>query len=486
MMKYVLYIFLISLYNSILFYGKRFGINVILFNSLLLILLYFIYKKKDLIKNKKGLLFIIPIVLISASYFIYDNDFFSNFNMFVIFSLFILMHIFTINPNYNFLGFLEDFINLVFKPFNYIKNFYNLVYSNFFISFKISDEQKKKIISILVIIPIVIFILFLLSSADAEFSHLFNKLFNIFDDISFEELPGRIINFAIFFTYLGASINYICFNYKKSKESSIDIDGYTIKVLLSVLNIIYIVFDIIQIKSLIFHRISSGINFAEYARSGFFQLMFISIINLIILLLSKHSRNNNYCNVMCFIMVLLTLIIITSSFMRMNMYEAAYGYTLLRLLVYVTLLTIVILLIPTTFYIFNSNVNILKYFIIIIVTIYTVLSLSPVSYFIAYKNIKRYYKTGKIDLEYLENYNYDNISLLLDFYDKSNDFKYDLDSYFNEMMNHKKDDIFEYNISRYNSRIKIDESIKKKELVLFRISSFLIIEKIFKYFFFVF
>lgn len=462
MMNFILYIFLISLYNSFLFYGKEYGINVILFNFFLLFLLYFIYKKNNLIKNKKGLLLMIPIILISASYFIYDNDFFSFVNGFVISSLFILMHIFTINPNYNILGFLEEFINLIFQPFNYIKNFYNLVFSNLSISFNLKEDKKAKIKSALIIIPIVLIILILLGSADAEFSHLFDKLFSIFNDISLGEIPGRVINFILFFTYLGASINYICFNYKKSKESNINVDGYTIKVLLTILNIIYIIFDFIQIKSLIFHRVASGINYAEYARSGFFQLMFISIINLVILLISKHSKEDRYCNVMCLIMVFLTIIIIASSFIRMNMYEVAYGYTLLRLLVYVTLFTLVILLIPTTFYIFNSNVNILKQFIIIIVSIYTVLSLSPISYFIAYKNINRYYKTDKIDIEYLENYNYDNISLLLEFYDRSNDFKEDLDSYFKEMWFREKNDIFEYNISRYSSRIELNKYMKKR------------------------
>ena len=464
MMNFILYIFLISLYNSILFYGRDLGINVILFNFVLLILLYFVYKKNDLIKNKKGLLFMIPITLISISYLIYDNNFFSTFNVFVIFSLFILMHIFTVNPNYNILGLLEDFINLVFQPFNYIKNFYHLVFSKFSISFNPSVEMKKKIKSTLVIVPIVFIILVLLSSADAEFSSLFDKLFNILDDISLGDIPGRLINFIIFFTYLGASINYICFSYKKAKVSNINIDNYTIKILLSVLNVIYIIFDFIQIKSLIFHRVSSGINYAEYARSGFFQLMFISIINLFILLVSKHSKDNKYNNYMCFIMDILTLIIIISSFLRMHMYEAMYGYTLLRLLVYVTLFTLIILLIPTTFYIFNSNVNILKYFMVIIITIYTFLTLSPVSYFITYKNIDRYYKTGKIDINYLENYNYDNIPLLLNFYDDSNDYKKDLNSYFKVMIHNKKDDIFEYNVSRTYSKGKLNKYMKKRIL----------------------
>ena len=59
-------------------------------------------------------------------------------------------------------------------------------------------------------------------------------------------------------------------------------------------------------------------------------------------------------------MVFLTLIIIVSSFYRMNLYEQAYGYTLLRLGVYVALITEGILLIPTVVYIVKDKINILN------------------------------------------------------------------------------------------------------------------------------
>ena len=274
-------------------------------------------------------------------------------------------------------------------------------------------------------IPIVIIVLLLLSSADMLFSNIFGNFFSLFKKISIGNIIDRIILIILLFTYLGSTINYLLYEYKEKKGNSkkeSKIENYTIKLLLTTLNIIYVVFDFIQIRSLMFHQGLTNINYAEYARSGFFQLMFISIINLSILLISKKSKEDTkYNKIMSVIMVFLTFIIIVSSFLRMYMYESAYGYTLLRLLVYVTLLTEVILLIPTLVYIFNSKMNILKPYMIIIISIYTLLSLSPVDYFIAKNNINRFYKTGKIDVDYLKNYSTDNITLLCDLYDNMDD-----------------------------------------------------------------
>ena len=81
---------------------------------------------------------------------------------------------------------------------------------------------------------------------------------------------------------------------------------------------------------------------------------------------------------MCLVMILLTIIIIVSSFLRMNLYERAYGYTVLRLLVYVTLITETILMIPTIIYIFNSKFKIIKYYIIIITSVYTLINFANI------------------------------------------------------------------------------------------------------------
>lgn len=458
MANLLIHILLLTILHSILFINNSLGLNVIIFTLPLLLFLYYVLKSNKKIKNKKGLLFIIPIIILSSTYYIYNNIF-RIFNIIIIPILYILMYIYTIKPDYKLRRVLLDIIILLCEPFDCIGKLYNLVKISISKTLKLSNDVKKKIKSILIVIPIIIIVLLLLSSADMMFSKMFSSFFNIFKGISFDSIFIRIFVGLIVFTYLGSQINYILFGYKKDNEDTLDkikIEVFTIKLLLTILNIIYIVFVIIQIRSLLLHNVSKSINYAEYARSGFFQLMFISLINLTIILVSKNSKDNNYNKVMSIIMLLLTLIIISSSTYRMYLYESAYGYTLLRLLVYVTLITEVILIIPTVFYILNSKVNILKHYMTIIVVIYTLINLVSVDKVIAERNINRYYKTNKLDINYLKNYYTDNVSYLYDLYGKLDDEeeKKSLKEYFKIIKKQNKiDNIFEYNISK-------DEAIK--------------------------
>ena len=452
-MKNIIVLFLLCILNSLLFYKNCLGINVILFTIPLLMFLYYYLLTNKLIKNKYGLLFMIPIVVLSIGYSLYSNVL-TELNIIVIPVLYAFMYVYTIKPQYNFKDVCNDLVKVLLLPIELIDSFTKDVSDKINKSIKLSDNNKKRVKSILIIIPIVLVVLLLLVSADMMFKNLFSGLFDLLKDFSLGDLIGRTILIIILFMYMGCSLKYLLVKYQDGLKSNSDvksIDDYTIKLLLTVLNIIYIVFDIIQIRSLLFHRVATGINYAEYARSGFFQLMVISIINLVILLLSKRSKENNYTKYMSLGMVFLTFIIILSSIFRMYLYESAYGYTVLRLGVYTILFTEIILLIPTIIYIFKTKFNVFKYYLIIMVSVYTFINLFSVDYIIAYNNINRYYHTGKIDLDYLENYEYDNVKLLKDLHDKTDeiDIKEDLDAYFTIIKNDiDMDNIFEYKLSK--------------------------------------
>ena len=375
-------------------------------------------------------------------------------NFLVISFLFFLMYLYTIKPSFQINEIFHDMIQMIFSPLSYLAQY---------------CQEVKKVQSFLVVIPIVIVILWLLSSADLIFGNMFQSILKNFQFISFDQIIGRIIWGGILFTYMGGILYYLVLIYGDRKRDNIKpcpkISNYTIKLLLTVLDVIYVIFDYIQIRSLIFHQGLKNIHYAQYARSGFFQLMFISLINVVIILLSKRAKQDTkYNQGMSLLMVGLTFIIIVSSFLRMYMYESAYGYTLLRLLVYVTLISEVILLIPTIFYIVNPKVNILKHYLIIIITCYTLLSLFPVDYFITSNNIQRYYKTGKIDVYYLENGSTDNMVLLCDFYEtygSENTDRIDLSIYLNEMYKrYRYGSIVEYNISRKNGMERLISLLK--------------------------
>ena len=279
---------------------------------------------------------------------------------------------------------------------------------------KSQGKAKKVFKAILITLPIVIIVLALLSSADEVFSNIFRTIFDnigeLFSNITIDTIIARIILTALAFIY------FICFFYyfveeynageeEEKKEEKI-YDNFTMKMILGVLNVIYLVFCYIQIKSLFLKNVD--INYAHYARQGFFQLMVVSIINLVTILIAKNRENkddiktNKFINYMSIIMIVFTFIIVISAAVRMYFYESHYGYTLLRLLVYCVLFTESILFIPTVLYILNKQINLGKSYFIIILSVYVVMNFVNIDNIIAKRNVDRYIETGKIDMYYLE------------------------------------------------------------------------------------
>ena len=460
MKKMFIMTIILCILHSILLVSQSFGINVLLFTIPLLGTIIYFLKYNESIVNKKGLLLIIPILILSSTYFIYNNVF-NIINILVIPFLYLLLYVVTLNKLKYFKDLLIEPIKLVFRPLDYISNFYKESISEI-PKDKISPTAIKVFKSLIIVIPIVIVVLFLLTSADQIFSNLFSSFDVLFENLRFSNILLRIFNIIILFFYLGGTLYYISKKYKddyREEKQPILKDPLTINILLTILNIIYIVFDVIQVNSLLLHRVSTGFNYANYAREGFFQLMLISIINIVIILFSKKSEEKNYTKIMSLLTVLLTLIIIVSSFYRMFLYEQAYGYTLLRLGVYIILITEVILLIQTIIYIFNKKINILKYYLIITLFVYSLVNCFSIDRVIAENNIKRYERTGKIDLNYLENGDYDNLNQLRELSKKIEEDnciitqeKDVLKEYIKLMDKKNKFNILEYNISKETAK----------------------------------
>jgi hypothetical protein len=81
----------------------------------------------------------------------------------------------------------------------------------------------------------------------------------------------------------------------------------------------------------------AGVTYSDYARSGFFQLLWVAGITLVILILVSRitvpnkTRANLAIRAGLGVAILLTLLIVYVSFQRLNLYEVAYGFTMLRL-----------------------------------------------------------------------------------------------------------------------------------------------------------
>ena len=82
---------------------------------------------------------------------------------------------------------------------------------------------------------------------------------------------------------------------------------------------------------------AAGVTYSDYARSGFFQLLWVAGITLVVLIL--FSRITGFAErsgkvmflALAELAIALTLLIVVVAWMRLSLYEGAYGFTMLRL-----------------------------------------------------------------------------------------------------------------------------------------------------------
>ena len=437
-MKILIGALFLSLWQSLLFWKQDLGISVLLFT----IPIIWITTKllKGNIKNKKALLISIPIIVLSSTYFIFDNLTFYLINIVLIPILYLIMVIWAIS-DFQIKSIIYKIILMIFEPLNYIGDVIRAVLKEF--NPKEKDEQigekkeKNNIFKAVCFTGIIALIVIgLLCSADNEFAKIFSTIFKDINIFNVSDLTGRIIIIIIaFFYFAGFFMNMLDKeNGLKEFEEEEKIEkkeSYTIRMMLTVLNVVYLVFCFTQIKVLFTEQ---NIKYSEFARKGFFQLMIVSLINIVMILkannknLKETEKQEKYKKTMCIVMVIFTLIIIISAFARMTLYQQNYGYTRLRILVDYTLITEIILLIPTIIYILKNKIDLIKTYFVIIITMYCLVNFINIDKIIMKNNFNRYKETGYIDLNYImEMNNSDLIEQLLEL--KDTEFKYSEKAY---------------------------------------------------------
>ena len=418
-MKKILYSSLfLSILQSILFWHKSPGISIAIFLTATVVLIIYNLKEKEMIKNKKGLLWAIPIEMLGLTYFIYNNLFFKILNVPVILVLFVIMCMNITETKIRENRFIRQILNKIFKPFAVLFNFISdFDIDGFFEKQKENQNSKSEKIkkigkSMLIAIPVILVIIVLLSSADSVFGSIFSSFTKAISKIleikTINDLLGRCIVIAIAFIYISGFIIVFIKTEKQEKTdektNGIKFSDLTIKMLLVSLNIIYLLFSVIQFKYLFINAgRAADFDYATYARTGFFQLMFVSFINFALLhICKKNEENNKFLKIM---LIIFTIIIVISAAFRMHLYEQEYGYTYLRLFVYFTLMTEILILIPILARIFGQKIDTFKTTIQIIVIMYVALNFININKIIARNNIDKYLsdiENESIDFVYLE------------------------------------------------------------------------------------
>lgn len=403
-MKKILYSSLfLSILQSILFWHKSPGISIAIFLTATIILIIYNLKEKEMLKNKKGILWAMPIVLLGLTYFIFNNTFFKMLNVPVILSLFVIMCMNITKTKITENKFIRQILDRILKPFVILFDFISdFDMDKFFEKQKENKNSKAENIkkvgkSLLIAIPVILVIIFLLSSADSVFGSIFSNFTKAISKMleikTINDLLGRILVIAVVFVYVSGFIIAFVKSEKQEeldeKSTGIKLSDLTLKILLVSLNIIYLLFSIIQFRYLFMNAgKTSNFDYATYARTGFFQLMFVSFINFALLHISKKSGDKNkFLKIM---IIIFTIIIVISAAFRMHLYEQEYGYTYLRLFVYFTLMTEILVLVPILARICGQKIDTFKTTIQIIVIMYVALNFINIDKIITRNNIDKY------------------------------------------------------------------------------------------------
>lgn len=364
-----------------------------------------------LVPKKKPLLLFVPILILSLNSFISGNPIWHISNFFVItilYSVMVLLMIDKFRIKEDSLRFIFDAMTNIFSPIEHL-----LLPLKWWSEVdKDTTEIIKRVFKgIAVTVPCLFFLVVMLSSADAVFLEGTNSFFNQLQHLMKFEIILKIINGGAVGLYL-FGLMYIVHT-SKNEEITPEIktrdgDLAILNILLISILAIYTLFVFIQFRYLFAGaQLPYGLSYTEYARKGFFELLFLSGLNIILILITvnltraKQGLWSKITKYLCDYLCLVTIILLASSFYRMWLYSSDAGLTRLRLLVFGFLIFEAIGLIITFFYIKKPDFNIAAVYLAIGLVYYLILNIVPIDSLIAKNQIDRYFGNQKQGIEYI-------------------------------------------------------------------------------------
>ena len=304
------------------------------------------------------------------------------------------------------LGFMSLFINID-KPFRAAA-----------ISKKGKRHSIELIIGAFIALPVLVIILSLLSSADVVFSDMVNDMAHTFRELDIYDTIWDALKVIIYMLLL-FSVFYSMRQWQARdalpeifEKGDLEVNGsVAFATVLILFNIVYIAFVAIQIKFLFGGPGTAGISggYSEYARTGFFQLVFVSMINLSTVLITittgfkRAGKHSALLKGLCILMLMLTCVILASALWRMVLYISVYGLSLLRMLTLWGMLVIAVGLVVAGIKTIRESIKFFPVMLAVALGTWIVLNYINVGAFIANYNVDAYFdgRVEQLDIHYI-------------------------------------------------------------------------------------
>ena len=435
-MKRKTFLFSIALGISfdILFWEKAQGISFFIFILALLAFAAVIIREMALPFHKKGSFFLVPISFFAVLSFVHAEPFTAFLNRALVLVLMGIWAARFSSGNWKRLG-LIDYLIYALRIIWAMISVPWLRAEKTGLFAENAENQKGRfrpiLRGILLAIPVLFLFSLLFASADMAFAE---EMESILQYLRIERLGEYFARMLLIFLTANAFLGLILISARRSDNDQLVgeekpyiqpfLSSVESGIVLSSVLLLFFTFITLQFRYFFFNQTAIadfGLSYSEYARRGFGELIAVSVISLaLILMLSavtkvSKEREKRLLSWMYTGLAADNLVILVSAFMRLSLYESAFGFTRLRTYSHVFIIWLGLLLAAVSVIIWKNKTRLFANVLLaMIIGFSATLNLLNPDAFIVRQNVKRAASNASLDSPYLAGLSSDAVPTLVE------------------------------------------------------------------------
>lgn len=398
---------LFGLIYTFFLYDNPAGATFPLFAIVLIIFSLLFLRKNGVGIKHFSFVYFVGIFLLGVSTCLTANEFIHFFNRVGIILLFCaaMIHQMYEDEKWNFPAYLKRIFILLgtcipslAKPFLHISYYVK----------KEKSSGKRQLLAVLagtvIAVLFLVLVLPLLIRSDKIFAGYFEQIFQYIN-------IGTIVRILLMF-FAGTILFYTFFaalfqqNIKDPVEKAVKktnaLTGITFTAILTVIYVLYSGIQIVYLFLRLGQGLPSGVTYSQYARSGFWQLLAVSIINIVMVLVCLQIfEEHRILKTLLLLISVCTCVMAASAAYRMMLYVEVYHLTFLRILVLWFLGVLILIMAGIMVSIFRRKFHLFQYITVVVACCYIGFSFAKVDGIIASYNISHSEEMCSDDLYYL-------------------------------------------------------------------------------------
>ncbi|WP_445506196.1 DUF4153 domain-containing protein [Niallia sp. 03190] len=425
---YLFTCFILSIIAEVTLFKGSIGISLSIFIVFFYGVYFYYVKGKETTHKLLGMYVFICIWILTLSYVFIANPVFYGLNLLIIFCLLFIHTNLITSPKF------IDWSSALFLIYLGKKIRQFMTFGKKILMFLLKKatkntkqgtyvKTKKVLLGLIIAFPIVTILMMLLSASDEKFSSFMTTIIENIISIKMTEVwivTRVIVLFVLFVIGIKTFGRKSVVVPEKNITKSGTWDHTVVMTIILSINFLYVLFTIVQFRYFFNDVLIKDYTYATYAKKGFFELMFVTVINflMIICVNTFTSIKTKLLKVFLSMMVMFSFVMLLSSHLRLSLYEEAYGYTYLRVFSHSFLVLLAVIFAFTIIKIWMEKLNLIRIFLLTSLLYYCSLNVINMDRVIVSQNIHRYEKTGNIDLQYLSYLSDASVPLLVELYKK--------------------------------------------------------------------